>query len=318
MRYVARMAKTAFLFPGQGSQKVGMGADLLEARPEIFDRFLEQAGDASGLPIRRLCLEGPIEELTATEAAQPALFATSLAVNEIAAEQGLRPDFVAGHSLGEYTAAVVSGALAVEDGMRLVSRRGRLMADIQSERPGAMAAIIGLPHERVEELCAEAASEGAVAPANLNTTTQIVCSGAEAAVLRLLELAEQAGADKAIRLKVGAAFHSVLMEPVQRELAEAMQGIEWSDPDTPLVGNATGALKTTGDEVREALIAQIASPVLWVDCVRTLVGNGCDTFLELGSGRVLTGLVRQIEPDVETFAADSPKKLGKFAERSSA
>jgi [acyl-carrier-protein] S-malonyltransferase len=312
------VAKTAFLFPGQGSQKVGMGSDLLDARPDVFDRFLEQADAASGLPIRRLCLEGPIEELTATEAAQPALFATSLAVVEVARESGLEPDFVAGHSLGEYTAAVVSGALEVEDGMRLVSRRGRLMADIQSERPGTMAAIIGLPKERVEELCSEASSEGSVAPANLNTPSQIVCSGEEAAVLRLIELAEAAGADKAIQLKVGAAFHSVLMEPVQSALAETMETIEWSDPETPLVGNASGEVKTTGNAVREALVAQIASPVLWVECVKTLVDSGCDTFLELGSGRVLTGLVRQIDPEVETFAADSPKKLAKFRERSEA
>src|SRR5579862_2449078 len=147
------MSKTAFVFPGQGSQKVGMGADLLQSAPEAFDRYLSQADGASGLQIRRLCLEGPIEELTATEVAQPALFATSLAVMELARDRGLRPDYVAGHSLGEYTAAVVSGALSVEDGMRLVARRGRLMADIQSERPGAMAAIIGLPPERVAELC---------------------------------------------------------------------------------------------------------------------------------------------------------------------
>jgi [acyl-carrier-protein] S-malonyltransferase len=138
------MGKTAFVFPGQGSQKVGMGSDLLAAEPAVFDRYLSLADEASGLEIRRLCLEGPIEDLTATEAAQPALFATSLAVMDVAREQGLAPDFVAGHSLGEYTAAVVSGALAVEDGMRLVSRRGKLMAEIQSERPGAMAAIIGL------------------------------------------------------------------------------------------------------------------------------------------------------------------------------
>ena len=310
------MGKTAFLFPGQGSQKVGMGSDLLEARPEIFDSYLQRADEASGLPIRKLCLEGPIEELTATEAAQPALFATSLAVAELAREAGLEADFVAGHSLGEYTAAVASGALAVDDGMKLVSRRGRLMADIQSERPGAMAAIIGLPHERVEELCKEASADGPVAPANLNTPTQIVCSGEETAVLKLLELAEGAGADKAIRLKVGAAFHSVLMEPVQAALAETMEGMTWSDPTIPLVGNASGAVRTTADEVREALIAQIASPVLWVKSVGTLVENGCDTFLELGSGRVLTGLVRQIDSEVETFAADSPKKLAKFGERS--
>jgi [acyl-carrier-protein] S-malonyltransferase len=312
------VGKTAFLFPGQGSQKVGMGSDLLEARPETFDRYLNQADEASGLPIRKLCLEGPIEELTATEAAQPALFATSLAVAELAREAGLEADFVAGHSLGEYTAAVVSGALGVDDGMKLVSRRGRLMADIQSERPGAMAAIIGLPHERVEELCKEASAEGPVAPANLNTPTQIVCSGEETAVLKLLELAEAAGADKAIRLKVGAAFHSVLMEPVQAALAETMEGMPWSDPEIPLVGNASGAVRSTAAEVREALIAQIASPVLWVRCVETLVDSGCDTFLELGSGRVLTGLVRQIDSEVETFAADSPKKLDKFGERSKA
>ena len=273
------MGKVAFLFPGQGSQKVGMGADLLEARPDVYERYLSQADEASGLPIRKLCLEGPIEELTATDAAQPALFATSLSVAEVAGENGLRPDFVAGHSLGEYTAAVASGALSLDDGMRLVSQRGRLMSEIQSERPGAMAAIIGLPYERVTGLCDEASAAGPVSPANLNTPAQIVCSGEEAAVVRLLELAEQAGADKAIRLQVGAAFHSELMVPVQAKMAEAMDGVSFSDPTTPMVGNASGELKTTGDAVREALIAQIASAVRWVDCVRTLVNNGCDTFL---------------------------------------
>jgi [acyl-carrier-protein] S-malonyltransferase len=312
------VGKTAFLFPGQGSQKVGMGSDLLEASPEVFDRYLQKADEASGLPIRQLCLEGPIEDLTATDAAQPALFATSLAVLELAREDGLRADFVAGHSLGEYTAAVASGALDVDDGMRLVSERGRRMAAIQSERPGAMAAIIGLPSEKVEELCGEASAEGTVTPANLNTPEQIVCSGEEAAVDKLIELADAAGADKAIRLKVGAAFHSELMEPVQEAMAKAMEDVSWNDPETPMVGNASAELKTTGDQVRDALIAQIASPVLWVDCTRTLVENGCDTFLELGSGRVLSGLVRQIDRDVETFAADSPKKLAKFRERASA
>ena len=312
------MGKTAFLFPGQGSQKVGMGSDLLEAEPKLFDRYLDLADQASGLPIRQLCLEGPIEDLTSTDAAQPALFATSLAVLDVARGSGIAADFVAGHSLGEYTAAVASGALGLEDGMRLVARRGALMAQSQSERPGAMAAIIGLPSERVQQLCDEAAAEGSVAPANLNTPSQIVCSGEEAAVMKLLELAQAAGADKAIRLKVGAAFHSELMQPTQQRMAEAMADVEWSDPETPLVGNATGELKTTGDEVREALVAQIASPVLWVDCVRTLIDQGCDTFLELGSGRTLSGLVRQIDPEVETFSADSPKKLAKFRERSSA
>ncbi|MEA2166896.1 MAG: [acyl-carrier-protein] S-malonyltransferase [Solirubrobacteraceae bacterium] len=309
------MGKTAFVFPGQGSQKVGMGSDLLEARPEVFDKYLGLAEEASGLEIRRLCLEGPIEDLTSTDAAQPALFATSLAVLEVAREDGLQCDFVAGHSLGEYTAAVASGALGLEDGMRLVARRGALMAAAQSERPGAMAAIIGLSAETVSELCAAASAEGPVAPANLNTPVQIVCSGEEAAVLKLIGLAETAGADKALRLNVGAAFHSVLMEPTQAKMAEAMAEVGWSDPATPLVGNATGKLRTTADEVREALIAQIASPVLWVDSVRTLRAEGCDVFLEIGAGRTLSGLIRQIDRDAETFAADSPKKLAKFADR---
>jgi len=309
------MGKTAFVFPGQGSQKVGMGAELLDSVPEVFDRYLSQADRASGLEIRRLCLEGPLEELTATDAAQPALFATSLAVLDLAQGRGLEPDFVAGHSLGEYTAAVGSGALAVEDGMRLVARRGRLMAEIQSERPGAMAAIIGLSSERVEQLCEELSSSGSVVPANLNTPSQVVCSGEENEVLALIELAERAGADKAIRLNVGAAFHSPMMEPVQRQMAEAMEAVEWRDPEMPLVGNASGALKRSAGEVREALIAQIASPVRWIDCIRTLRGEGCDTFLELGSGRTLSGLIRQIDSDAKTFAADSPAKLDRFERR---
>jgi [acyl-carrier-protein] S-malonyltransferase len=312
------MGKTAFLFPGQGSQRVGMGSDLLEARPEVFDRYIDHAEEASELPIRKLCLEGPIEELTRTEVAQPALFALSLAVADVARESGLQPDLVAGHSLGEYTAAVASGALATEDGMRLVARRGRLMADIQSERPGTMGAVIGLPADQVRELCEQASQNGSVAPANLNTPSQIVCSGEEAAVVKLLELAEQAGAEKAVRLQVGAAFHSELMKPVQQRMGEAMETVDLSDPETPLVSNASGQVVSGGDEVRQALLAQIASPVLWVDCVETMVENGCDAFLELGSGRVLSGLVRQVNPEVETFAADSPKKLSKFVERSSA
>jgi [acyl-carrier-protein] S-malonyltransferase len=312
------MGKTAFLFPGQGSQKVGMGAELLEARPDVFDRYVGQAEAASGLPIRTLCLEGPIEELTQTEVAQPALFAVSLAVVELADESGLAPDFVAGHSLGEYTAAVVSGALSLEDGMGLVSERGRLMADIQSERPGAMAAVIGLPAEQVEELCRQASEIGTVRPANFNTPAQIIVSGEEAAVEKVIELAEQAGAKRALRLQVGAAFHSELMEPVQRKLGEAMDAITWNDPETPLVSNASGKVVATGEEVHRALVAQIASPVLWVDCVETMVENGCDTFLELGPGRVLSGLVRQIDGDVETFPADSPEKLATFQERAGA
>jgi [acyl-carrier-protein] S-malonyltransferase len=312
------MSKVAVLYPGQGSHRVGMGAEILEAHPEVMEGFFAAAQEASGLDIRTLCLEGPIEELTRTEVAQPALFAVSMAMTELAHRTGVRPDFVAGHSLGEYTAAVAAGCLSPSDGIALVSERGRRMAEIQSQRPGAMGAIIGLPAEQVSELCETARAAGSVVPANLNTPTQTVVSGEEDAVQRLLDLAKEAGAEKAILLRAGAAFHSELMEPVRSALAETMQGLQWQDPKPPLVSNASAQAVDSADGVREALTTQITSPVLWADCVRTLLDAGVTSFLELGSGRVLGGLVRQIEPEAEVLSADSPKKLSKFLERTSA
>src|SRR5215218_10664233 len=241
------MTGLVFLYPGQGSQKIGMGAELLAAEPEMLEAYLAQAEAASGQPIRRYSLEGPMEALTRTDVAQPALFALSLAVTDAARDAGLQPDFVAGHSLGEYTAAVAAGALGVDEGMRLVCERGRLMAEIQDEHPGAMAAIIGLDADRLEELCGEASDAGLVSLANLNSPTQIVVSGEEAGVERLMELAAEAGAARTVRLQVGAAFHSELMKPVQARLADTMARLEWSDPSAPLVSNASGSAVQDAD-----------------------------------------------------------------------
>jgi [acyl-carrier-protein] S-malonyltransferase len=262
--------------------------------------------------VRQYALEGPIEELTRTDVAQPALFSVSLALADVARELGLRPEFVAGHSLGEYTAAIAAGALSAEHGISVVCRRGQLMAGIQSQRPGAMAAVIGLPNEVVAELCQQASEAGVVALANLNSPTQVVASGEEAAVDRLVTLAKEAGAQRALRLQVGAAFHSELMKPVQAELGEMMQRLPWQAAEIPLAANFSGQLAKSGDEIREALVAQIASPVRWVDCVQTLAKAGCRTFLELGPGRVLSGLIRQIDADLEAVPADSREKLEEF------
>ena len=308
------MGETAFVFPGQGSQRPGMAADLEAERPELFERFFGLAEEASGLPVGRLALEGPEEELTRTDVAQPALFALSLALVEVASELGLRADFMGGHSLGEYTAAVAAGALALEDGMRLVCRRGRLMAEVQAIRPGTMAAIIGLQQAAVRELCARA---GQAEVANLNSPQQIVVSGDAAAVDRVIELADAAGARQATRLPVGAAFHSRMMEPVQRQLAEAMEDLSFADPVVPMVSNASGRLVRTGDEIRGALIEQIASAVRWVDCVETLRSAGVTRYIELGPGRVLSGLVRRIDREAETVAVDSPAKLMSVMEKGS-
>jgi [acyl-carrier-protein] S-malonyltransferase len=289
-----------------------MGAELLQERPAA-ERYLALADEVSGMPIRRLCLEGPAEELTRTEVAQPALFAVGLAVADAASELGLRPDYVAGHSLGEYTAAVVAGALGPEDGMRVVCQRGKLMEGIQSERPGAMAAIIGLARERLEELCREASRTGEVSVANLNSPTQIVVSGEETGVARVQELAEEAGAKRAVRLQVGAAFHSSLMVPVRERLAETMADVSFSDPATPLVAVCSAETISSADGVREALLRQIVSPVRWVEVVQALVDAGVGRFLELGPGRVLSGLIRQISPQADAAPADSVERLSQLA-----
>jgi [acyl-carrier-protein] S-malonyltransferase len=290
-----------------------MGAELLDSEGELLTDYLRQAEAASGQPIRKVMLEGPMEALTRTEVAQPALFCVALAVTDAARARGLQPDLVAGHSLGEYTAAAASGAISVEDGIELVSLRGRLMGEIGDERPGAMAAVIGLDAGKLGALCEEAASDGMVTLANINSPTQIVVSGEEEGVVKLMELAEEAGASRVVKLQVAAAFHSELMKPVQEQMAEAVRDVAWTNPRVPVASNSRGAIVDDAESLQAALVEQIASPVRWVECVQALVGAGATTFLESGPGRVLGGLVRQIHPDADVFSADSPARLDEFA-----
>ncbi len=290
-----------------------MGAELLETEGDLLTDYLRQAEAASGQPIRKIMLEGPMEALTRTEVAQPALFCVSLAVTDAARARGLQPDLVAGHSLGEYTAACACGAVSIEDGIELVSLRGRLMGEIGDERPGAMAAVIGLDADTLAKLCEQASEAGMVALANINSPTQIVVSGEDDGVDRLMELAEAAGATRIVRLQVAAAFHSELMMPVQEQMAEAVREIAWSDPRIPVASNSRGAIVRDAETLQAALVEQIASPVRWVECVHALVDAGATSFLESGPGRVLGGLVRQIHPDADVFSADSPARLDEFA-----
>jgi [acyl-carrier-protein] S-malonyltransferase len=299
----------AFVYPGQGSQRVGMAADVLADEPGVFDRYFTRAEVASGLPIRTHCLEGPADVLTRTDVAQPAIFALSLALDELARLRGLIPNAVSGHSLGEYTAAVAAGSLGLDDGFRLVALRGRLMAEAQADRPGGMAAVMGLETEKVARLCAIAGEHGPIEVANINAPAQTVVSGADAAVQALMKLAEEAHAARTVRLRVGAAFHSSLMRDVGLRMQEAIDSVSFADPRVPIVANVAGHTVTRAADVRRELVEQIRKPVRWVACVRTLVDMGCTTFIELGPGRVLSDLIRQIDARVTVTSVDSPKAI---------
>ncbi|HEY8418423.1 MAG TPA: ACP S-malonyltransferase, partial [Limnochordales bacterium] len=264
--------KLAFVFPGQGSQAVGMGRDLYEAFPAARDVFHE-ADEALGFPLSRLCFEGPAEELWLTYNTQPALLTVSVAAYRVLAEHGVRPDVVAGHSLGEYSALVAAEALAFADAVRVVRARGQFMNDAVPAGTGTMGAIIGLEAPAVEALCAQVQS-GLVEPATYNGPGQIVVAGEAQAVAECLELARQAGARRVQLLNVSGPFHCRLLEPAGRRLAEVLAGVEIRDPRVPVIANVTAAPVTTAAEVRTALVQQVSRPVLWEQTVRHLEGMG--------------------------------------------
>ncbi|MFL2434000.1 MAG: ACP S-malonyltransferase, partial [Vicinamibacterales bacterium] len=294
-----------------GSQYVGMGKALADRFPVCRQAF-EEADDALGRKISHLCFDGPAEELQLTENTQPAILTMSVAVCRLLRSRGYEAQYMAGHSLGEYSAHVAAGTLGFADALRLVSRRGRYMQEAVPVGQGAMAVVIGLNQEGIVQACAEVAGEQVVSAANLNTPNQIAISGHAQAVERAGVKAKELGAKRVIPLSVSAPFHCALMKPAEVRLEPELRGLVVRDPSVPVVANIDATPKQTGKESIEALISQVSLPVLWEASVRTLVDKGVSTFLEVGPGRVLTGLIKKTDRSVRVLNVEDSDSLGSF------
>ncbi|HSM50894.1 MAG TPA: ACP S-malonyltransferase [Thermoanaerobaculia bacterium] len=304
--------RIAWVFPGQGSQKVGMGRSWADRYPESAAVFAE-ADAALGLPLSTLCFEGPEEALQLTANTQPAILAASAAMLAAARRGTPEPVAVAGHSLGEYTAHVAAGTLPLADALRLVRRRGELMQEAVPVGEGAMAALLGLAPEAVEEVVREAAAGEVCAVANRNSPEQVVIAGHRGAVERAMALARERGAKRALPLPVSAPFHCPLMAPAREGLAPALAAAPFAAPRFPVVTNIDARPVTTGEAARDALARQVDGPVRWVEVVRHLVeGLGVEVIVEIGPGSVLTGLVRRIAPEAEAISIQEPEALARL------
>jgi [acyl-carrier-protein] S-malonyltransferase len=284
----------AFLFPGQGSQAVGMGKELAEKYPAARKTF-DEADEALGYKLSQLCFEGPEEQLRLTEITQPAILTASVAAFRVLAEKGLRPGFVAGHSLGEYSAHVAAGTISFSDAVRTVRNRGKYMQEAVPVGVGAMAAILGMGLEKVTGVCNDAAQAEVCEPANINSAEQIVISGHKSAVERAAKLASERGAKRAVLLQVSAPFHCSLMKPAQDRLAADLSAITFQKPAVPVVCNVDAEFIIDGERGRDALVRQVTGAVKWEQSIRDLIGQGVQMFVEVGPGKVLCGLMRQID-----------------------
>jgi [acyl-carrier-protein] S-malonyltransferase len=303
----------AFLFPGQGSQAVGMGRDLAE-KYSLARQTFEEADEALGMKLSQLCFEGPEDQLRLTEITQPAILTVSVAAWRVLNEKGVKPDFVAGHSLGEYSAHVAAGTISFADAVRTVRNRGKYMQEAVPVGTGSMAAILGMSFEDVVKVCADAAQDEVCEPANINSPEQIVISGHTAAVERGAKLADERGAKRAKVLPVSAPFHCSLMQPAQDRLATDLQAMKFSQPSVPVISNVYARPVEDAESAREALVRQVTGSVKWSESVQLLAAKDVSTFIEIGPGKVLCGLMRQIDRSKKCLNVEDEASLQKTME----